>query len=726
MSIGMKMKSWVLAAMSLAAFAAVADEPVPPEVRILNVYTSFSVWTKPQFQYYTAYTDDAADYKIRFEVTLAGETQGFDTEPGKRESPYSYPEIQMIDTVELFGREVTDPKAVIKISLILVDGAEEPVVATVSTTFNHWSGKPVPPGPANLFYAAPEALVDPEDPNYCQLPECAGTLADAIAMAREGGNDVEIVLADGVYSDRINPEGYVIDNLHATIRSASGDKSKCVIDGGGDNGACRALFFPRADEFSGVSLGMQYTVKGITFRNFHLTHARDVNVVRKGGVICVLNGSDLIVEDCDFLDNACGILGADDSNYDLLSSRQNEKFSEFDPTYSEDKLAYGSGGVIYAYATLCMSESEAVPRGRLVCNRCRFIGNRSCGTGSAICSWKITTLDQCLFEDNLTSNTVSDVGYYAGTVAVYPANINGYILALGWASNCVFRGNYCYSGNEIRGGAVHNMNTYRCKFYNNGCGGKAAGWGGTIWGYNNVDKFTHIEDEVDNSDRPAEWSFHQSEFRGGKYYRSRFGGSNRVEAAQSILSGNLSSFYNCLFQDFYYHDYQPSRTINCTFARCRWGNHSWNGYFVNKCEMINTAMLDCESMNGCIVEWADGHFIYTSGNLTMKHSVYYAADEKHIHSDWSSRGDNTWYQPGMPGQEGRQYYSYINPASTTDPYRPARDCYLVDKGMMVEGMADKYSLMSRDLLGNPRCVGGAPDIGCYEYYIKPGISVMLR
>ena len=591
---------------------------------------------------------------------------------------------------------------------------------------------------AGTFYAAPLAKVDSENPNYCLLPECAGTLKDAVALANQDGIDTEVVLLEGAYNADWDPCGLTITIEDCVIRADDGlDRSQVVIDGGGDTGARRAFWF------TCESFDADYTVRGITFRNFHLTHARDVNVVRKGAVLAIVEKANLTVEDCDFNDNTCGILG-EAAGWDMVPfSHHWRSLTENAPKFVEAGpwgTSWGSGGAIYAFDQICPEDNDPKNRGNMCLRNCNFTRNKSCGTGSAICSYKNTTADGCTFVDNECQNGVADVSYYTGTFCCEPiareacgghsagAGICYCIYRNCWASNCVFRGNHNFSANEIRGGAVHNMNTYRCKFYDNGCHGQAAGWGGTVWGYNDPDKYTHIEDVVDNSDRPPEWSMHQSEFRGGKYYRCRFGGSNRTEAASATLSGNHSSFYNCLFQDFYYYNYKPSRLINCTFARCRWGGHSWNGFFMEMGEMVNSAMLECESMNGCIVEFhSGGTFVYTPGALTMQRSVYYAADKTRIHPDWGSKGDNTWYQPSpVPGQEGKQYYSYINPSSTTDPFRPARDCYLVDRGMKLDGMDDKHSLMSRDLLGNPRCVGGAPDIGCYEYYIKPGISVMLR
>ena len=581
------------------------------------------------------------------------------------------------------------------------------------------------PSNAGTFYAAPTALVDPDNPNYCQLPECAGTLQDAVYMATNDCDFTEVVLADGTYHADWNwkgleiqfiRRGYEIKNnkiinfdinfTNLTVRSASGDPTRCVIDGGGSADRHRC-FYLSCDISCQKPYLAQFTVSGITFRNFHLD--AEGTSLQKGAVIYA-GGEEMSynVENCVFEDCVSGKLGA--------------------AVDWESNGGRSAGGAIYAYGNEYNVEDLGYYWFRV--KDSMFRKCHSAGTGAAICAKKRLLVSDCRFEGCISSNSVPDVSYYAGTVA-YDARGNEkgvIIMPVSWASNCVFRDNFCYSAREMRGGAVHNLNTYRCKFYNNGCHGSVGGYGGTIWGYNDADKFAHIEDEVDNSDRPPEWSFHQSELRGGRYYRCRFGGSNRVEATESTLSGNISSFYNCLFQDFYYYNYKPTRAINCTFARCRWGNHSWNGFFMEKGVMINSAMLECESMNGCIVEYTnEGFHGYAAGGVAMTNSVYYASEAKRIHPDWGEKGNNTWYRPGeVPGQAGTQYYSYLNPASSTDPFRPARDCYLVDKGIKLEGMDVKGDLMSRDLIGNPRCVGGAPDIGCYEYYVKPGISVMLR
>ena len=562
---------------------------------------------------------------------------------------------------------------------------------------------------ASEWYAAPERKGAPEDPNFCLFPETAGTLADAIGFANAGNpGDETVVLLDGVYNADWDPDGLKLTLPGVTIRSESGERGDCIVDGGGESGGRRAFRFDNGNHayFSSIS--------NLTFRNFHLDHSRDVSLLRKGAVLYFPSSSTHArIVNCDFLDSTCGVLGDSVAGAHL----------DYDSRYKDNS----SGGAISAY-------------GYVRASGCNFLRVNAAGSGAAVCmhgdgSW----FEDCVFESCMSSNVTSDVSFYAGTLSCFAGTP-------GVASNCVFRNNCCFSGREIRGGAVLNLRTYRCRFENNGCRKESGntyygGDGGSIYCYATsdalVDFYTHIEDVFDDS-AVAEPDPNRTrcEVNGGTLVRCRF---HDMMASGGLFNGVVA--YNCLFQDLAYDGYGGSMAYyNCTFARC-YGRANrgtaWNGAWISSSKFINCAMLDCHTASGWLIGMNNGPYHYydayaVSHDPSTVNSItnsiyaddhYEGAPEYDFVGGWTGHGrNNVQYDPSNPDT----VYHYIDPSSPTDPYRPARDAYMVDRGLYLEGMKDRKSPLAYDILGNPRCVGGAPDIGCYEYYVKPGISVMLR
>lgn len=240
---------------------------------------------------------------------------------------------------------------------------------------------------------------------------------------------------------------------------------------------------------------------------------------------------------------------------------------------------------------------------------------------------------------------------------------------------------------------------------------------------------------IDNAGRVTLDSEHP-ELNGGTYVRCRIY-NNR----NNIRCSNGGRFYNCLIQDSLYSSY-GGNFWNCTFANSRNGS-GWGASWFGGAAVVNCAMIECTCGSGYLIGWNNGPYHYYDAYdaavkagtpnpaigtvINITNSVYagtpYDGAARGGVGGWSNPGlNNTQYDPNNPDT----YYAYVNPASTTDPWRPARDSYLVDRGVFIDEMADRHSYHAYDILGNPRCAGGAPDIGCYEYYVKPGISVMLR
>lgn len=97
--------------MGLTAFA-------EPTVTVDKVET-YQPWSKIGVSYTLSGTDAALNYKVAFDVTAGGQTASTTNDVITRR-PADGSEWKAIDTVELFGKEVSDPQAKVKVSLIAI------------------------------------------------------------------------------------------------------------------------------------------------------------------------------------------------------------------------------------------------------------------------------------------------------------------------------------------------------------------------------------------------------------------------------------------------------------------------------------------------------------------------------------------------------------------------------------------------------------------------------
>lgn len=111
MNISKKLKGLLaacVAAVGLTAFAA-------PTVTIDKVETYYQPWSTIGVSYTLGGTDATINYKVAFDVTAGGQTASVTNlvpRPAGKEG------WKAINTVELFGKEVSDPQAKVKVTLI--------------------------------------------------------------------------------------------------------------------------------------------------------------------------------------------------------------------------------------------------------------------------------------------------------------------------------------------------------------------------------------------------------------------------------------------------------------------------------------------------------------------------------------------------------------------------------------------------------------------------------
>ena len=541
---------------------------------------------------------------------------------------------------------------------------------------------------ASTWYASPDPLPDAQrvyGGDYCRSRMAAGTLADAVGLANLDGGPGEVVLLDGTYRADWASEGLRVEVARLTVRSESGDAARCILDGGGLLGDRRAFNFAVAAQ--GAS---RHVVSNITFRSFHLSHSGGSAVPRKGGALRFAPGAAAEIAGCVFL--ACGVGTPGDSSCPNAALDYN------------DSADNSSGGAVYAWTA------------PLTVRGCRFDGCFAAGTGAAVClRGPGSEFADCVFEDNVSSNTVGDVAYYSGILS----NFNSSDPCV--ASNCVFRGNRCCSGRETRGGAALNVRTRGCRFEDNvclgGCPSRPIGGQGASVYCSATDAaarrlFDHIGDVYSNSCRTGADAVVKSELSGGTFVRCRV-----LDTAADGAMAASAVFYNCLIQGCAYSGYQGDGYWCCTFADCR-NLRAWNASWFGECVLVNCAMLECTCGSGYLIGWNNGPYGYAAGSLAMTNTVYAGA----AYSDWAEASLGNIRYDALAASS----FSCYDPASTTDPWMPDRHSPLFDGGILLEGMDDPESPLSLDLLGHPRVAFGAPDIGCYEYSVRDGIVFRIR
>ena len=105
-----------LCAVGLSAFAA------DPSVTVGEVTTG-EPWSTITVNYTLGGVDAATDYKVAFDITAGGQTASVTNDATKLTDGAATKEI---DTAELFGKQVVDTKAKVKVSLIAVKASSEP------------------------------------------------------------------------------------------------------------------------------------------------------------------------------------------------------------------------------------------------------------------------------------------------------------------------------------------------------------------------------------------------------------------------------------------------------------------------------------------------------------------------------------------------------------------------------------------------------------------------
>ena len=172
-----------------------------------------------------------------------------------------------------------------------------------------------------LFIAAYCSISDARAATYLVRPDGSGdypTISSAVAAAQ---NEDEIVLGDGIFKGQANRNVFVYEKT-LTIRSESGDPSRCTIDCeqvlGGQDEENYAFYFRRADHVPGTPV-----LEGITFTRgwselggalrFWVSSPRIRNCVfvensalEGGAILCVgdlANQSYLVLENCVIVNN---------------------------------------------------------------------------------------------------------------------------------------------------------------------------------------------------------------------------------------------------------------------------------------------------------------------------------------------------------------------------------------------------------------------------------------
>ena len=115
-----------LVAVGLSAFAA------DPSVTVGEV-TAGEPWSTITVNYTLGGVDAATDYKVAFDITAGGQTASVTNDATKLTDGAATKEI---NTVEIFGKEVVDTKAKVKVSLIAVKAKETPAGQL-------WEGGPI-------------------------------------------------------------------------------------------------------------------------------------------------------------------------------------------------------------------------------------------------------------------------------------------------------------------------------------------------------------------------------------------------------------------------------------------------------------------------------------------------------------------------------------------------------------------------------------------------------
>ena len=398
---------------------------------------------------------------------------------------------------------------------------------TVATTFLIVRGK-------LLLWAKADA-VGGED---CLTRATAGRLADAIEKTEDGD---EVVLLDGEHFPEWTADGATL-KAGVTVRSESGNRAACIVNGGGETGGRRCFTVG----------GPQVAVSNLTIRFFHCLDSH-------GGAICV--PADMSVEKsvtirgCDFIGNCCGRLG----------------------NAATDR---GRGGAIY-----CGGGFSSVD-----VFDCLFSGNCARNYAGAVSAGGRGSLTDCSFIGNCVSNSGESASCrsYGGAVTVS----DGFV-----ATNCLFASNRAYRVSmESYYGATFGLSTYRCRYIDNAAANDCnQAYGGT-----------HIESAFVNRMSgkgivSEQYSVIGVDCQRADFIRCVF--TNNVNSllntgtlTSCLIAENSGTFYFYGTVDFY----------NCTFANNAVVGGWNTRILGEKSAVVNCLMSGNSLSSGAMIPWSGG------------------------------------------------------------------------------------------------------------------------
>ena len=570
---------------------------------------------------------------------------------------------------------------------------------------------------AGTYYAKPDGT----DDATCADEANAGSLVNALQKLKDAKGGT-VYLADGTYdyasSCATGQESFFTNSVSLTLRSLSDDRTKVTIKGGGREKPVRFLRMS--------AIGLTITMRGITFSGC----SSDI-----GGVYYALD-SESTITNCVFTNcyasssSGCLQLERENTGYNTVKIHD----SVFVDNYAEQgNSCFGGKKLSYN------------------CYGCTFLRNdiSPTATGGYNCSSAGGNFEDCLIVSNVSSRTPFLCGStLTRTVACYNQATNaltgGGVFYHGGnmvVTDCAFTNNTC----NMNGGVCYNdqatgsdvSNFYRTEFVGN----KSPGGYGAFY----VRRFAHFYDctYIGNDSGCG------SHLSGGTADRCYF--TNNTGRAISNLnandctvidsdfgaSGGGRTIERCRFiglkgetaSQFSGTDTARMTMRNCLVRNCKATNYNGGHMFVSV-DLYNTTVVG--TSGGRPGDW--NNTVFAKGTVT---NCIFADNDACVCSDeiFSQKNasavtvKNSVYRSGGVTIINSKTLAELEADGTPlkfvgtgdDPYQLKRTSYGVDGGADV-GYTDEDT----DLLGNPRVVRSAVDLGCYEYMPRIGLLLMVR
>ena len=338
----------------------------------------------------------------------------------------------------------------------------------------------------------------------------------------------------------------------------------------------------------------------------------------------------------------------------------------------------------------------------LTCSNTVFRNNNARDTGGGV---RVYNSAQAAFEDTVFSeNSAVNAG----------GGIYFYEQGKGWFNDCRFEGNKVTStiASDDRGGGGIFLGTQsydehgycvvsNCVFASNTSGARAGGMGGT-W------KKCYFGGAIVN----CVFTNNSSGFQGG--------GLVIRDDTSSTPNPDPPIIRNCLFAfnqttntssdtnggGIHFVTYSDITLENCTIVSnniCNTAGYKSGGIHHRYIGKLKNCIVAFNTVCG---EREDANYWNNTSTLTAENFINCCSDLA-----------NNKFPPSCVIADPK----FVDPAH--GDFRLAAGSPCVNKGVNVDWMSEKKS---KDLAGHPRIYDGAVDIGCYEWWLPPGLTIFVR